>query len=148
MPPAPSLLTPHPPLGAKGGGGINIFARPKWKKIKNWMLNILAFLWTFSGSPKSKNDALVCFKPVSKPGAYGPSIPGILLSQDQSWGQTVTLQAHRSQIPTRVKAEIHSSCLFSGFRAATFTLIISCSSGEMMGCHSDRKKVQIFLSLT
>lgn len=108
------------------------------------MLDILAFLWTFYGfPPKSKNDALVCFKPVSKPGAYGPSTPGILLSQDQSWGQTVTLQAHASQIPTRVKAETHSSCLFSGFKAATFSLIISYGSGEM-GCHSDRKS-QSFL---
>lgn len=87
------------------------------------MLNILALLWTFFWfSSKSKNDVLVCFKPVSKPGACDPSTLGILLSQDQSWGQTVTLQARASQIPTRVKAETHSSCLFSGFELQLLAL--------------------------
>lgn len=100
---------------------------------QGWNLRKLKFgcwiFWPFFGlfpssPPKSKNDALVCFNSVSKPGAHGPC--SLSINHTVPGGpelRTVTLQAHESQIPSWVNAETHSSCPFSGFKAALLALL-------------------------
>lgn len=138
---SPSL--PPPPRG----GALTSSQRPESKKIKNWMLNILAFLWTFflvllqkakmmPLSALSKSPNLVPMVPAP----LASWSPGTRAGDSQSYPRLVRLRYLLELEPKLVPL------VCSGFKAATFSLIISYSSGEMAGCHSGRKSLSFLIS--